>query len=157
MLLLALISASQIDVRSPMISRYHSARVQAALWTKDNLPEDSIYGCFWPGTFSFFSQRRVVNLDGIVNNAYFFENYLKKDRIDEYVREENIQFIAYRYYELKIDSLGKIVVADPRQWQYYAKNATVDRLSHSLDIVKEFSNCYYIFAVAPEIDSLVND
>ena len=130
MLLLALISNSQFDVRSPIILRYHSARVQAALWTKDNLPEDSIYGCFWPGTFSFFSQRRVVNLDGIVNNTDFFKNYLKKDRIDEYVREENIQFIAYRYYELKIDSLGKIVVADPRpwQWQYYAKNVTVDRL-----------------------------
>jgi hypothetical protein len=52
-------------------------RYQAAKWMDRNLEADAIVGSFNSGQLGFFSGRSVVNLDGLINSATYFENILK--------------------------------------------------------------------------------
>lgn len=48
---------------------YHDA----ARWTRANLPADAVIGSWNAGTLGYLSQRRVVNLDGVVNSWAYHE------------------------------------------------------------------------------------
>jgi len=50
---------------------YHDA----ARWIRDTLPPDAVVGAWNAGTLGYWSGRRVVNLDGVVNDRAFFETY----------------------------------------------------------------------------------
>jgi 4-amino-4-deoxy-L-arabinose transferase-like glycosyltransferase len=43
----------------------------ASYWLRDNTEPDAIAASFNAGIFGFFSERRVVNLDGVINNAAY--------------------------------------------------------------------------------------
>ena len=43
--------------------------LDAAKWIETNLGKDETASAFNAGTVGFFSHRRVVNLDGVINNA----------------------------------------------------------------------------------------
>lgn len=45
------------------------AMLEAAEWGNQNLPEGTVIGVFNAGVQGYFSNHRVVNLDGLVNNA----------------------------------------------------------------------------------------
>jgi hypothetical protein len=49
-----------------------------AEWARAHLPGDAVIGAWNAGTIGYLSDRRVVNLDGVVNSYEFFEN----DRFD---------------------------------------------------------------------------
>jgi phosphoribosylformimino-5-aminoimidazole carboxamide ribotide isomerase len=50
----------------------HQAELyEAACWLRDNLPENEVAAGFNVGIVGFFSGRRVVNLDGVINNAAY--------------------------------------------------------------------------------------
>jgi hypothetical protein len=46
---------------------FQSDQLTAARWIATNTPEDDVVGSWTAGIYGYFSQRRVVNLDGVVN------------------------------------------------------------------------------------------
>ena len=66
---------------------------EASLWTRNNTGPDDIFAMKDSGIFGFFSERRVVNLDGVTNNIQF-QKVLKEGCLDEYLGSRNVQYIA---------------------------------------------------------------
>ncbi len=54
-----------------------ATRYDVAKWMDANLEEDAIVGSFNAGQLGFFSNRSVVNLDGLINHVSYFENVLR--------------------------------------------------------------------------------
>ncbi len=75
---------------------------EAAHWMNENLPENSTIGVFNAGVQAYFSEHRIVNLDGLVNNEA--ASALRERRLWAYLDEEHIGYLAdfdlyiqYRY------------------------------------------------------------
>jgi hypothetical protein len=49
------------------------AGYQAALWARDHTAPGDVFAMKDAGDFSYFSERRVINLDGVVNNLEYQE------------------------------------------------------------------------------------
>ena len=58
-------------------NRLAATRYEVAKWMDANLEEDAIVGSFNAGQLGFFSNRSVVNLDGLINHVSYFENVLR--------------------------------------------------------------------------------
>ncbi len=61
-------------------------------------PSDAVIGCFQSGILGYYSNRRVVNLDGVVNQEALAA--MKGNRLGEYVAREGITYIADWAYVL---------------------------------------------------------
>lgn len=69
--------------------------VQAARFMEEHLPAHSRIGTLSSGYVSWFApSHTIINLDGLMNNVDFFENYLKRNRVADYVRTRNIEYLA---------------------------------------------------------------
>jgi len=66
---------------------------QAALWINANLPADAVVGSWNAGVVGYYSTRRVVNLDGLVNSFELLP-YLREDRIADYIRSRGIRYLS---------------------------------------------------------------
>jgi len=63
-----------------------------AIYLKENISEDAKIGAFNAGIFSYFSDRTIVNLDGVVN--YGIVEYKKSGgKIINYLRDNNIEYV----------------------------------------------------------------
>ncbi|HJX28357.1 MAG TPA: hypothetical protein VJ885_10620, partial [Thermoanaerobaculia bacterium] len=62
------------------------------------VPPGEAIGCFNAGIPAFFSERRVVNLDGLVNGSVV--PYYRAGELDRYFRDEKIRYIADEPYSL---------------------------------------------------------
>ena len=60
---------------------------KAALWIRSNTDPDVVIGCWDAGKVGYFSDRKVVNLDGVISSFEFVEDYLLKDRIGNWLRK----------------------------------------------------------------------
>ncbi len=76
--------------------RHLAAAREVALWARDDLPVDAVYGMADAGVFAYFSDRRTVNLDGLINN-YRYQDALRAGRVVEYLREKGIGYIFDQY------------------------------------------------------------
>ncbi len=56
------------------------------------VPQGQAIGCFNAGIPAYFSDRTVINLDGLTNNAVF--PYYQRDEFDRYLRDAGIGYIA---------------------------------------------------------------
>ena len=56
-----------------------ATRYEVANWMNANLEEDSIVGSFNAGQLGFFSDRSVVNLDGLINHVTYFEDVIRDE------------------------------------------------------------------------------
>lgn len=72
-------------------SRWHVQAYEAALWARQNLPQNAILAMTDAGMFGFFSQRAVINLDGLVNNMEYIEA-LKQKRFNQYLSQKGVQY-----------------------------------------------------------------
>lgn len=69
--------------------------LKTAKWIEENIPEDKILGSANTGILSYFSQRRFVNLDGMVNNDELLEAYRKDEEAYlEYLKRYRIEYIV---------------------------------------------------------------
>ena len=71
LLVLLLVFSYALDLKREILNRYQPqlAMIEAAEWGNANLPEGSVIGVFNAGVQGYLSEHRVVNLDGLVNNA----------------------------------------------------------------------------------------
>ncbi|MFC1706620.1 hypothetical protein ACFL59_07345 [Planctomycetota bacterium] len=76
-------------------SRWHSFHqdlCETARWMRRTLPEHANVGAWNAGILCYFSDRTVVNLDGVVNDDALAA--LRDRRLQEYIEQRNIRFIA---------------------------------------------------------------
>lgn len=60
-------------------------------WMKQNLPKTAIIGSWNSGIFGYFSERKVINLDGLINNDIL--KYLKSNSLYNYMKKRKINYI----------------------------------------------------------------
>jgi hypothetical protein len=80
---------------------WQSEQVLAAQWLRENTPEDAWIGSFNSGIIGYLSERKVVNLDGLVNNSVV--PYLKERRLWDYIRERKIEYLIDSDYSILKD------------------------------------------------------
>jgi len=74
--------------RGPVASRFIYG------WVKEHTPEDAVLGARDAGKLGWFSGRRVVNLDGLINDERMFEA-LRTDTVDAYICASPIGYLLY--------------------------------------------------------------
>jgi len=72
---------------------WYSRSYQSALWANQHLPDDAVVGMNDAGIFAYFCERRVVNLDGLVNN-YQYQEILRAGKFTQYMQTQGINYIA---------------------------------------------------------------
>lgn len=82
--LAALCSAAAFYVDFRWRGDDHARWLEAALWTRRNLPADAVVGMTDCGLFGYFSERRTVNLDGVIN-GYGYQEALDQGRLREFL------------------------------------------------------------------------
>ena len=83
------VTASQLryaKISRPPQQSFRFCRYQAGVHVRNNFPRQATFGSWWAGIVGYFSDRRVVNLDGVINSAQFFERYLRTERVPQYLR-----------------------------------------------------------------------
>jgi hypothetical protein len=56
-----------------------TTRYEASRWIDANVRSDALLAAFNAGQLGYFSNRSVVNLDGLINNVSYFEAVLKRE------------------------------------------------------------------------------
>lgn len=91
------------------IQVYHSA-----LWVKYNSENQTVFAMSDAGIFSYFSERRVVNLDGLVNSLDFQE-VLKNGQLSSYLKDRNVKYLVHHSVWNQSDVISG-------EYQQYAKS-----------------------------------
>ena len=113
---------------------------QTALWLKDNLPASARIASFNSGINGYFSERFLMNSDGLINNSAY--SALSRNRLWELFEKEKIDYIAdyeitltYRYKSfLGIDNpmerVSKIDLSESvsRSGKYGGSNVNVYKI-----------------------------
>ncbi|MFX1571775.1 MAG: hypothetical protein ACFFB0_03425 [Promethearchaeota archaeon] len=92
----------------------YSARYNTAIWLKSNTNAEDIIGSWNAGIIGFFSERRVINLDGLINSHDYYERILLDSNIRcyycrfnssefvEYLNDNNVSYIVdYKFHGFK--------------------------------------------------------
>lgn len=72
---------------------WHAISYEAALWARQNTPSNAIFAMKDAGIFGLFSQRTVINLDGLVNTKEYQEA-LRQKRLNQYLAEKNVEYLV---------------------------------------------------------------
>jgi hypothetical protein len=83
----------QAQDRFPRNGDWHTPAYDAAVWAREHTPLDAVFAMSDCGHFAFFSMRRVINLDGLVNNMDF-QRALARRQLARYLRENHVEFLV---------------------------------------------------------------
>jgi len=72
---------------------FQVASYRAGTWVAANTPEDTILAMKDSGSFGFFSNRRVISLDGVTNNLAYQRALIERG-ISRYLEDEGVTLIA---------------------------------------------------------------
>lgn len=78
---------------SNLAETFTVAGQEAGEWVAENLPPDAVLGMKDSGIFSYYAQRRVMNLDGVAN-GFEYAHALCAGRLEEFVRGHGVEYIA---------------------------------------------------------------
>lgn len=91
---LALLQVAAFAFSTSRIERsFTVAGREGGEWVAENLPADAVLGMKDSGIFSFFAQRRVMNLDGVANSFEFAEAVCR-GRLAEFIRDRGVEYIV---------------------------------------------------------------
>lgn len=71
------------------LSRFRTAEAMA-----HDFPRQTVFGAWWAGTLGYFSDARVVNLDGVINSHDYLRRYLKTDTVQRYIERGPITHLV---------------------------------------------------------------
>ena len=83
---------AQLGLASNRLVR-HEAWYDAALWARRHSDRDAVFALKDAGLFSYFSERRVVNLDGKANSRAYWD-HVKSGKVDRYLRDAQVSYVA---------------------------------------------------------------
>jgi len=74
-------------------SNWNIESFEAAQWVKQNSQPGDIFAMKDAGHFSYFSEREVINLDGLVNN-FEYQEVLKDKLLNDYLTKNRVKYIV---------------------------------------------------------------
>jgi len=72
---------------------HHAQRIAAARWAREHTAPDALFAMHDAGAFAYFSQRRTINLDGVIN-SYAFQERIRLGTLERYFDEVGVDFVA---------------------------------------------------------------
>jgi hypothetical protein len=81
--------AHPVDVNATL----HNRRLPVIAWIDAHVPADARIGAWNAGQIGYFSQRTVVNLDGLANDGEYLE-VLEHGSLADYLRRERITYLV---------------------------------------------------------------
>jgi hypothetical protein len=78
----------------PSLPSEQELKYIGARWMNQNLPSDAVVAASNAGVTGYFSTMPVINLDGLVNDVDFFEHYLKRKRVRDYLLDNKVTHLA---------------------------------------------------------------
>ncbi len=90
LLLMTLALAQSYRRHSDLIQPHYLAVAQ---WARSKTPPDAVFAMTDAGIFSWFSSRKTINTDGLMNNAEFMET-LRRGEFETYLREQEVDYIV---------------------------------------------------------------
>jgi len=102
---------------------WQSEQLMAAEWVREHVDDDVWVGSFNAGIIGYMSERNVVNLDGLVNNAVV--PYLKERRLWDYIRRREIAYLVDSDYSILRD-YRPFYGADWNASKHIRRIATID-------------------------------
>ncbi len=94
--ILALLGGVAETARQDFLIRrgaWHVGAYNAAVWARSQTDPADVFAMHDAGTFGYFSERRVINLDGVVNDLAYQE-VLREGRLHDYLDENHVKFIV---------------------------------------------------------------
>jgi len=73
-------------------SNFRSNLYEASLWAHHHSEEQDIFAMADAGIFGYFSRRRTINLDGVVND-FSYQRALKEKRLASYLKENQVKYL----------------------------------------------------------------
>lgn len=89
----------------------HRGWLEAAHWARDSTAADAVFALKDAGLFGYFSERRVVNLDGKANGADYAAQ-LARGEVETYLRDVGVRYVA-DVHALYADGRSRIVIPRP--------------------------------------------
>jgi hypothetical protein len=88
-----LIAASEFNARKndTAYEAFH-----ASVWIKKHLPENAIGAAWNAGVISYFSDRQIINLDGLIN-SYAYYDAMKRGEEPEFVINQHVAYVFDMY------------------------------------------------------------
>jgi hypothetical protein len=72
---------------------WRHASYDAARWARTHVPEDAVMAMHDAGVFGYFSGRRVINLDGVVNTMGY-QDTLRDGHWSDYLKSRGVHYIV---------------------------------------------------------------
>jgi len=76
---------------------FRNNKYKSAQWVKNNIPIESNIASWDCGIFSFFSERPIINLDGLINSRNYYENYLKPKQLHSYLQKREVDYLINQF------------------------------------------------------------
>ncbi len=111
------------------------------------LPRDAIVAGTDVGALAFWTQRKVINLDGVVNN-FAYQEYLRTRRLRDYLRERGVTHLATALWDREQSYTGRPIEPMYRQVLDPAAERGVDYAKH------EFFVYSYLYDVYSDVVTL---
>jgi len=78
------------------------AAYRAGIWARDHTDKNDIFALMDTGHFCFFSERRVINLDGLVN-SWEYQEALREQKGVEYLKSKGVgYFVSHRVRDIGV-------------------------------------------------------
>ena len=116
-LIISLIIAVYVFYNTRLINLKFNSNYEYANILKSNLkPDDKIFQIDFCGIIGFFSERKLVNGDGLIN-SYEYYQYLKDHKIDDYLKKYNVNY--YSTFSDKIIKQNDSIFCDIKYLNLY--------------------------------------
>jgi 4-amino-4-deoxy-L-arabinose transferase-like glycosyltransferase len=96
---------SQYIVHKDTLKSFRKVSFEGAMWASENTDKSAIFAMKDCGTFGYFSDRRTINLDGVVND-FVYQDYLRDGRLNEYLKLTDVDYIVQHSVPLKESDYG---------------------------------------------------
>jgi len=71
---------------------------EVAKWLRENVPEEKTIGMWNAGYVGYFSHRKVINLDGLINGRELYEYLTQGPGVWQYILDKKIDYISDYYF-----------------------------------------------------------
>lgn len=91
-----------ITIRLPVAgdTYWHRISYDAAVWVREHTGKEDVIAMKDPGVMAYFSGRKVISMDGLVNNAQFQE-VLRDRKLADYLSRNNVRYLVqHAFYSL---------------------------------------------------------
>ncbi len=95
--LVTAVSVQVISVKRTLNNKFQYRAYKEGLWIKENSSPDDIFMVEDAGIIAYFSERKVVNIDGVINN-FELQDYLREGKMLQYIKDKGIKYFAHHAF-----------------------------------------------------------